>query len=198
MFKLFNFKSEISTKNIAFAGICGHIGTTTQAIRLMLYLKKKNKKVCYAEMNDRAFINKMHGLYPDVKYSKSSGQSVYKDLIYYRQEDYVRALATGYDFIIKDYGNFSEENFEKLSFLEQECKIIVAGSKPNEIFELAKLSDYRSYGLYYIFNFVPEDEKALIKELMKDEKDRVFFAPYTPDMFEGGACDTYFKLMLGV
>lgn len=197
MFKIFT--SDIKeTKNIALAGVCKHIGTTTQALQLLLYLKSKGKSVCYVEMNTSKFIYNMQRLYEGVSYDKRFFCFKYKDIKFYKKEFYYKLKEAAFDYIIKDYGVYEEESFEKYSFLEQDIKIIVAGIKPNEIFALEKILKDRDYSFKYILNFVPKYEETAIEELFLEEKKKVFFSPLIIDMFELYTKNDNFKFIMGI
>ena len=84
MFKIFN--SDIKeSKSIAFAGVCKHIGTTTQALQLLLYLKSKGKKVCYIEMNTNKFIYNIQKLYQGVVYDDRLFCFKYRDIKFFKK-----------------------------------------------------------------------------------------------------------------
>lgn len=198
MFNIFNLPNIKNAKNIAFAGVCQHMGTTTQAIQLCLYLALKGKKVCYVEMNDTKFLTKIQNLYKDIQYNDREAQIIYRNLILYKEEFYYQVKKYNFDFIIKDYGVYNKSGFYKLSFLEQDIKIIVSGIKANEIFEMEKILKDRKYSFYYIFNFVPREDIDELMGLMNDEKDRVFFSPIIVDMFNLYIKNDNFKFILGI
>lgn len=197
MFKIFN--SDIKeSKSIAFAGVCKHIGTTTQALQLLLYLKSKGKKVCYIEMNTNKFIYNIQKLYQGVVYDDRLFCFKYRDIKFFKKEFYYKLRQENFDYIIKDYGVYEGEDFEKYSFLEQDIKIVVGGIKANEIFLLEKVLKDRSYKMYYILNFVPQYEKACVEDLFLDEKERVFFSPIILDMFDLYVKNDNFKFIIGI
>ena len=61
------------------------------------------------------------------------------DVDLYSSGQIVYANRQGYDYIIKDYGNIRDPDFEQISFLEQDLKIIVGGIKANEIEYVEKI-----------------------------------------------------------
>ena len=81
------------------------------------------------------------------------------------------------------YLNFDEK--DKESFMQKDIKIIVAGNKAWETSSLKKVKDELSKNdLTFIFNFTPEDEKIIIKDLLKKVTEKIFFADYTPYPFQ--------------
>ena len=118
--------------------------------------------------------------------------------IVFKQEFYYTLRQANFDYIIKDYGVYEGEDFEKYSFLEQDIKIVVGGIKANEIFLLEKVLKDRSYKMYYILNFVPQYEKACVEDLFLDEKERVFFSPIILDMFDLYVKNDNFKFIIGI
>ena len=101
------------------------------------------------------------------------------------KKNYAKALSKGnFDYVIKDYGNTDTETFEEISFAEQDIKIIVCGSKPNEIFKTQTLLMDPSYDdAFFIFSFVPENERISIKSLMAERADHTFFTEIITDPF---------------
>ena len=90
-----------------------------------------------------------------------------------------------YNFIIRDYGNANLTTFEETSFSEQPIKIVVCGSKPNEVFNVQKLLSKPIYDdAFFIFNFVPENEKLAILPLMGNKQERTFFSDIIIDPFK--------------
>ena len=84
----------------------------------------------------------------------------------------------------KRQGNTDTETFEEISFAEQDIKIIVCGSKPNEIFKTQTLLMDPSYDdAFFIFSFVPENERISIKSLMAERADHTFFTEIITDPF---------------
>ena len=109
---------------------------------------------------------------------------IYSGITMYKK-NYAKALSKGnFDYVIKDYGNTDTETFEEISFAEQDIKIIVCGSKPNEIFKTQTLLMDPSYDdAFFIFSFVPENERISIKSLMAERADHTFFTEIITDPF---------------
>ena len=99
---------------------------------------------------------------------------------------YTEIMGFGYDFLIYDMGSF--QNFDekdKESFIQKDVKIVVAGNKAWETPHLKKVKDelYKN-DLIFIFNFTPEDEKSIIKDMMKKISEKIYFADYVPYPFQ--------------
>ena len=89
-----------------------------------------------------------------------------------------------------------DPEFEKISFLEQDIKIVVAGSKANEVGfveQIMKQDCYRDVN--YIFSFVAKDEWQDTKADMGISKEYTYFALYTPDPFVLVENESYYYLL---
>ena len=167
---------------IAIAGCVGHIGTTTQSIQAVRVLEKNGSRVCYIEMNRTNYLNNLINLYANIKDQKEkvvySGISMYK-------KNYAKVVSKlNFEYIIKDYGNADADNFEEISFAEQDIKIVVCGSKPNEIFKTQELLKNPIYDdAYFVFSFVPENERISIVSLMAERSERTYFSEIIMDPF---------------
>lgn len=167
---------------IAVAGCTGHIGTTTQAIQLVLALKEKGFKSCYLEMNKTGYLENLLALYGSsedkVNLVRFSGIEMFK-------RDFTSTIKNGnYDYIIKDYGSVNKDTFDDTFFASEKIKIIVCGSKPNEVFKAINLSTNLSYkNAYFVFNLVPINERDTALSMIGDCAERTFFAGITFDPF---------------
>lgn len=169
-------------KTIAITGCVEHIGTTTQAIQLLLSLKQKYHKVCYLESNKTGYINNIKRLKPDIK-----DQIVnidIKEIKMYKKSFFKVISPWEWDYLIRDYGNADSNDFDQDSFAKQKTKIVVCGSKPNEIFKLQELVLNPIYdGAYYVFSFVPEHERISILSLMGSQAKQTYFSDLLLDPF---------------
>ena len=116
----------------------------------------------------------------------------------YKSDSLLQISRADYDYIIKDYGNV-RENFNKLSFLESDIRIIVAGAKPNEMFETTDCIREKSFfDVKYIFSFIPKEDRESIKEMMEDKKDNTFFASLNvvePFVYNSSANSTFKEIV---
>ena len=169
-------------KTIAIAGCIGRIGTTTQAVQAVLTLKQGGLKACYLEMNRTRYLDQLLTLYgaaeDEGSFIKYSGIHMYKG-------GYAKTAAKkGWDYIVRDYGQANIDSFEKTSFAEQPVKVITCGSKPNEIFAAQELlSDPTYEDAYFVFSFVPEEERLSIISLMGRRSGKTFFAGTAMDPY---------------
>ena len=109
-------------------------------------------------------------------------------------------LKRDYDFVVFDYGVYSENGFNKISFLEKDIQIFVCGSKPGEEFnstyDVIKNNFYNNVS--YIFSFVAKTEQKELLELMEEKAETTFFAEEARDPFAfSGAGSFYEKLLPG-
>lgn len=163
-------------KTIAVAGATEHIGTTTQAIQLVLYLiKEESKKTCYLELNHTKYLESLNkvceGVTNNILNMNYSGISMYK-------RNFAKTINPGnWDCVVKDYGNAYDEYFDLESFKKQDIKVLVCGSKPNEIFQTQDLLMNEAFDdVYIVFSFVPEIEKISLLSLMGNRSKRTVFS----------------------
>ena len=158
-------------KTVGIVGCQPRIGTTTQALQLTLCLMHMGYNAAYVEMGERDYIEKLDALYQGITIDKNRGR---------------------YDYVIKDYGYIGNPGFEKISFLEQQIKIVVGGAKANEVDYVEQVIEDECYeDVNYIFSFIGLSEQRDVKEMMKSKKERTYFAVYTPDPFTYVENDIY-------
>ena len=171
------------TKKIGVIGIMPRIGATTQAVQLVKTLSALGKKACYIQENDSAFLDSLELFFSDVKKDNERGRLVYQDIFFYKDKNY--AYSQDYDYLIYDYGNCS--NMEQLpaDFYANDIRIVVCGGNAEEVAALTTLSLqlYQDENIIYIFSFIDPDDRSEVLDLMGDRRERVFFAPFTPDCF---------------
>ena len=184
-------------KTIGVAGAVRRMGTTTQALQIVKYLKFNGYKAAYFEMNNHGFVKAVREFYEDSQYDEMEGLTEYQNVdMYYKAERLKEVQDKDYEYIVYDYGVYSEHDFNKVSFLEKDIQIFVVGSKPDEFektYELIKSNFYND--VFYVFNFTAETEKKDIKELMEDKADKTFFADESKDPFTFGNSEIYKKMI---
>ena len=176
------------TITIGIIGTQEHIGTTTQALQITKFLSElANISACYIETKNISGIKSIKDYYEETTFDEKIHRIVYEGIdIYTSEGNTAEIIGFGYDFLIYDMGNFQKlDDKDKESFMQKDIKIIVAGNKAWETFNLKKVKDelYKN-NLVFIFNFTPEDEKSIIKEMLKKISEKVFFADYTPYPFQ--------------
>lgn len=168
---------------IGIAGCIERMGTTTQSMQLIQYLQLTGKTACYIEVNQSNYIENVTRLYSDAKVL-ADGKIKLGEILLYKFSNIIEALEENFNYYIKDYGSAINKDFELISFLEQDIRIVICGSKPNEIFAAQSILENRVYSdVSFIFSFVPKDEQDGIKEMMSSRKDKTYFAGLTPDPY---------------
>lgn len=176
------------TITVGVLGTQEHIGTTTQALLITKFLSElANTSACYIETKNTNGIKSIKDYYQETVFDEKIHRIVYENIdIYTSEGNTAEILSFGYDFLVYDMGsylNFDEK--DKESFMQKDIKIIVAGNKAWETSSLKKVKDELSKNdLTFIFNFTPEDEKIIIKDLLKKVTEKIFFADYTPYPFQ--------------
>ena len=173
----------MSYKTIGLAGTISRIGTTTQALQFVRFLSEVKSFACYIEMNDHSYVEKALELYSGAVKQKSGAIS-FMDMDLYTKETAMAAQKKTYDYLVKDYGSLTDSSFQRVSFREQNIKILVCGSKPNEIFTLEeRLKDRAFDDAFFIFSLSPEEDKESVLEMMEERQKRTFFASIQTDPF---------------
>lgn len=176
------FKKESQT--IAVAGCLGRIGSTTQTIQIVKYLNLMGYNACYIEVNHNGYVDKVLQSYKNIKEDKKTKRIVCENVDMYRQTNIALVNKMDYEFLVKDYGAVTESSFERISFLEQDFRIMCGGIKPNEfdkVYDVLIDETYTASG--YIFSFVPNANRAATLGFMEEKAESTFFADYVPDAF---------------
>lgn len=170
-------------KKIGVIGIMPRIGATTQAVQLVKTLSALGKKACYIQENDSAFLDSLELFFSDVKKENERGRLVYQDIFFYKDKNF--AYSQNYYYLVFDYGNCAELEQLPADFYENDLRIVVCGGNAEEVAALTTLSLqlYRDENIIYIFSFVDPEDYSEVSDLMGDRRERVFFAPFTPDCF---------------
>lgn len=170
-------------QTIAVAGALSRIGVTTQALQIVKYLQITGYRVCYIEMNDSDYPEKVLQLYQKARRGKS-GTVKFEGIPLYKKETWREGRAGEYDFLVKDYGAVSKESFEEISFLEQDMLVLVCGVKPEEI-EATEwaLQKYGDACDRFLFDFVCEEERKEIRRMMMEKAANTYFMDYIPNPF---------------
>lgn len=185
-------------KSIGLAGAVPRMGTTTQSIQMVKYLQFMGHRAAYVQMNGHHFVEDLADSYTDARKNQEEGVVNYQGVdLFYRLDKLQEILKKGYEFLVYDYGAYSEHDFNKISFLEKDVQIFVVGSKPGEFektYEVVKNNFYSD--IYYIFNFVALSEQKDLKELMDDKATYTFFAEEARDPFAfSGEAGLYGKIL---
>ena len=170
---------------VSVGGACERMGVTTIAMQLVKHLLYCNKKACDIEMNSSGFINDLLEAYNPEVVDDERGKVTFGNVdMFWRQDLIPDILHMEYDYFIYDYGSFKHPDFNKISFLEKDIKVMILGSNPGEIrcaTELLRNIFYQD--IQYIYNLTSIADQEDILELMEDKADHTYFAEYCPDMF---------------
>ena len=171
------------TKKIGVIGIMPRIGATTQTVQLVRMLSTLGKKACYIQENASAFLDSMELFFSDVKKENERGRLVYQDIFFYKDKNY--AYSQNYDYLVFDYGNCAELEQLPADFYANDIRIVVCGGNAEEVAALTRFSNqlYRDESISFVFSFIDPDDRSEVLDLMGDRRERVFFAPFTPDCF---------------
>lgn len=187
--KLLDVKEKDTTQKkrirIGVVGACSRMGTTTQAVQLVKYLLYCGKKACYIEVNSTEYVQALLNTFEVEHYDKDLGKVTFSNVdLFCRQDMIPEVLQMDYEYFVYDYGVFNGKDFNKISFLEKDIKIMVLGSNPGELDKSTELIDSVFYqDVNYVFNFTaPSDREDLI-ENMEDKGECTYFMEYCPDMF---------------
>lgn len=189
-------------KTIGFAGSMRRIGTTTQAIQMAKYLQLKGYKSCIVEMNtnmyegrdgnELSYIEKVKDLLVTDFVDEERGVLTISGIdMLYKHENFNDELKNAYDYLIYDYGVYSDTDFNRITFLKEDIKFFVVGSEVCEIdktYEVAQNIAYKDAKL--IFSFTGEGERDDVIDVLNSFKtagtlngNRAYFADYTPNPY---------------
>lgn len=193
-------KEKTKAVCIGVAGAVMRMGTTTQALQLVKFFQYSGYRAAYIQMNRHHYVEDLREAYEQVEHEEDTGRATYMKVdMYYRTDRLQDVLKMDYDYLVFDYGVYSENGFNKISFLEKEIQIFVVGSKPGGEFEktcdVVKNNFYNQ--VFYIFNFVAKTEQNDLLELMEEKADMTFFAEEARDPFSfSGEGSIYEKIIL--
>ena len=204
-------------KAIGVVGSIHRIGTTTQALQIIRYLKFMGYKACLVEMNENKYINKYINtavseerkelsfvektrfLFEteidevELGYIKTQGIDMY-----YKPDLLSDLSELNYDYIVYDYGVYTDINFNKTAFLKDDLQFFCVGANASEMdytWEIAANLSYKKADL--IFSFTAENDREEIREMMGDfmSSDRCYFTDYTPNPYILSNVDLYKELI---
>ena len=188
---------KVSVKTIGVAGSVARMGTTTQALQIVKYLAFSGYKAAYFEMNNHDYAKAVAEAYSEAEIDDVDGIVRYQSVdMFYKPDKLKEVQNKDYEYIVYDFGVYSEHDFNKVSFLEKDIQIFVVGSKPDEFnktYDVIKNNFYNN--VFYIFNFTSDTEKKDILELMEDKSQFTFFADEAKDPFTYCNSDIYSKII---
>ncbi len=179
---------------IAVTGSCSRIGTTTQALQLLLFLKSQGYRCAMIDMAGAEQLQQYADLMQDsIQIGPFEWQL--QGIPILTNAKLLMQARNAYDYILCDYGPY-HDIIEPVGYWEKDIKIAVAGTKPWESAPLQQLFEDEDGSLSYIFSFVPESDHSAVRQQMADSASKTFFAPPAPDYFTYcGRDDFYSKLI---
>jgi hypothetical protein len=174
---------------IAVAGVQSRVGTTTTAFNLANYLHGIGAKVSYTEANNNEHLKDIAAHYEFIQ--EIDKCTKYKGIEYYMDKQF----PNDYNFNIFDLGIL---NFSSLSIFKAcDVRILCSGSKPYELPCINKaLKLIGDEKINTIFSFSAEAGRVNLKKLTENEKNKVYFSQYSPNLFDGNVNEKMFKDIL--
>ena len=154
--------SFTSSKTVAVIGSMHRIGTTTQALQIVKHLILSGFTACYIQLNSSNYVQSAGEFYTDAVVDDNIGLVKYQNLeMYYRQELISDILSKNYNYYVYDFGNIQDMGFTLVQYLEKDIKIVVCGSKSNELPHMQNVLKIISSS-EYIFSFTSENDQKEI------------------------------------
>ncbi|MDO0824090.1 hypothetical protein [Desulfosporosinus nitroreducens] len=174
--------TEKERKGIAVgvAGITGKAGTTTTALNLAYFLSSLGAKVSYVECDPTKQLNWLP--YYDIAVNDESAE--YKGVYFHTMK--ANFSLADYDFNIFDLGKMLDYEQSLNAFMVSHIRIITAASKPYELSHLNKtLEVAKDTSVNLLFSFTPDNDRQTLRQIVsKHPEHRVYFAAYSPDLFD--------------
>lgn len=185
-------------KTIAVAGSMGRMGTTTQALQIAKAYLLQGYNPCYIALDGSDFVHNIASFYNDAEVDEDLGKVAYEYLdLFYNPDNIKRIMDLDYDCFVYDYGVFSDGDFNRLSFMEKDAKIVVCGGKPSEITSANKITQSAFYSdVYYVFSFIAQEEQNNILDFMEELGEKTFFPGYIPNPFTYSSESDFYKEIL--
>lgn len=179
---------------VAVSGASPRIGTTTQALQLLLYLRAKDYSCAYLDMCSSGKMEQLLDIYESCDRINGHEFTIQGQHIITNGKLLMQARSE-YDYVICDYGPY-QDILEPVSFWEKDVKIMVAGTKPWESAQLPAVFEDDDGSLRYIFSFVPSADETSVREQMAESADKTYFAPYAPDYFSYSGADEIYSALV--
>ncbi len=204
-------------KTIGVVGSFRKTGTTTQCIQIAKFLKLLGYKACIIEANNNKYFNlniedkreqyisyfSLIKLYERVEYENENINLItHKGIdMFYDQDNLTNILERKYDYLIYDYGTYSEQYFNKSAFLKDDFNIFIGGNSISEIGYISNIFEDISYiNSKFIFNFTEEESQKDTIELSRilsptGTERELFFTKYTPNPYKLNDKELYSNLL---
>jgi hypothetical protein len=170
-------------KTIGLLGAQRRIGTTTQALQITGFLKSMGYDAAYMEMGNQNYVDELKNLYKNLEEKEKA--LICNEILVYKSEHILEVNRKNFDYMVKDYGHYEDQNLLLPSFFEQDIKIIVGGVKANEMDYLESvLKQPWRKNVKFLFSFVAPEEQQDIKGQMLGYEVDSYFSTYAPNPFE--------------
>ncbi|MCL1829875.1 MAG: hypothetical protein FWG21_00425 [Oscillospiraceae bacterium] len=169
---------------IGVIGAGRRVGTTTQALQIVQYLKTNGYSAAVIEMNQTGHLLSHLRFMPEhmqMQHIQDSNHFTINNIDIYRMPRSIIEAKSLYDYVVCDYGDRSDTDIT--SFLERDVKVVVGCIKPYEVKLLEPFFSIDSKDLNYIYSFVDRSLWDDIRDEMGSAADRTYFAGYAPDIF---------------
>lgn len=179
---------------VAVAGGGPRIGTTTQAMQLLLYLSAQNYRCAYVDMQQADQMRQYLTVYDNCERLGPHEYTI-QGLHFLSTGKLLMQARMEYDYLICDYGDYGQI-IDTVSFWEKDIKVLVAGVKPWESDRLSQAFDDDDGSLHYIFSFVARADEADVRNQMGESAPHTQFAPYAPDQFSYCGDDEFYAKII--
>ena len=163
------------------------------------YINKYINTAVSEERKELSFVEKTRFLFEteidevELGYIKTQGIDMY-----YKPDLLSDLSELNYDYIVYDYGVYTDINFNKTAFLKDDLQFFCVGANAAEMdytWEIAANLSYKKADL--IFSFTAENDREEIREMMGDfmSSDRCYFTDYTPNPYILSNVDLYKELI---
>lgn len=158
---------------IAVAGLTPSVGTTSLAMHLAEYIAGTGRQAAVTELSH---------LFPEL--AEAYGWQAVDDTGWiFGGVHFNSGQIEDTPYTVFDLGLIGEKQYAMMSRCE--IKILVADGKPYRLHDLDKrLAELQELPgkIWLVFNFVPEQEQARLKQHYSNDQVSVWFAPYAPDL----------------
>lgn len=184
--------------SIGVLGGCRRIGTTIQAMQIVMFLQKTGYRVGLIQWQPAPELQSYVDIVPGAKYLNES-EFVVAGYRFYGQRDLKTALNDN-DYLVFDFGSIDRIDSECLDlFQNKDVRVAVLGAKISEVQHMPDIFGLdRQDDMKYIYSFILPGDMESVKEQMQERKNDTFFAEYTPDYFTYGGQDALYSKMLNV
>jgi|GEM_PF-2930056 hypothetical protein len=176
--------AERPPRSIAVFGSEARIGTTTAALQLCKYLTLCGYKPCYAEVSG-AYTTAAVSTYKINATGTPERVMCGKLPLFNLQKTDISAItATGFDTVVYDCGNYKQGNFNEVFALDKDKRVLVCGAKPTEYqATIDAVKTTFSGDVWYLFNFIAENEQNGIRSMMAEKGNKTLFMPSVPNPY---------------